>query len=258
MPVSECRGSFLPVCRQDRGVGGFGIRRARERHDGGMGLLDWDHNAYYHRLLLRQLPNPCTRVLDVGCGAGAFAAELAKRAEHVDALDRSPVMIEAARQMTPANVTCILGDVMRGPLPAEHYDAIVSVTALHHLPLDDALRRLSRALRPGGVLAAVALPRHDLARELPAELLAATGHRVLGVAFAVLRASGHGGWYRLGPSHATMPKVLDPLLTTRQVRQHATATLPGAQVRRLIFWRYLLLWKRPIQTHTAACRQRTA
>src|SRR6266536_430640 len=138
-----------------------------------MGLLDWDHNAYYHRLLMRQLPRPCMRVLDVGCGAGAFAAELASRAGHVDALDRSPAMIEAARQMTPANVTCILGDVMRDPLPAERYDAIVSVSALHHLPLDDALRRLSRALRPGGVLAAVALPRHDIPRELPAELPAA-------------------------------------------------------------------------------------
>jgi SAM-dependent methyltransferase len=212
-----------------------------------MGLLDWDHNAYYHRLLMRQLPSPCTRVLDVGCGAGAFAAELAKRAGHVDALDRSPVMIQAARQITPANVTCILGDVMRDPLPAEPYDAIVSVTALHHLPLDDALRRLSRALRPGGVLAAVALPRPDLARELPAELLAAAGHRAFGAAFAVFRSSGRGGWYRLGPGHASMPKVLDPPLTTRQVRQHATAALPGARVRRLVFWRYLLLWQRPIE-----------
>jgi hypothetical protein len=50
-----------------------------------------------------------------------------------------------------------------------------------------------------------------------------------------------------------MPKVLDPPLTTREVRRHATTTLPGAQVRRLIFWRYLLLWKRPIETHTADC-----
>jgi SAM-dependent methyltransferase len=223
-----------------------------------MGLLDWDQNAYYHRLLMRQLPSPCTRVLDVGCGAGAFAAELAKRAGHVDALDRSAAMIEAARQRTPANVTCILGDIMRDPLPAERYDAIVSVTALHHLPLDDGLRRLSRALRPGGILAAVALPRVDLARELPVEILAASGYRVLGAAFAVLRASGRGGWCRLEPSHATMPKVLDPPLTTRQVRQHATATLPGAQVRRLIFWRYLLLWQRPIEAHTADSRQRTA
>jgi SAM-dependent methyltransferase len=222
-----------------------------------MGLLDWDHNAYYHRLLMRQLPRPCTRVLDVGCGAGAFAAELASRAGHVDALDRSPAMIEAARQMTPANVTCILGDVMRDPLPAEPYDAIVSVTALHHLPLDDALRRLSCALRPGGVLAAVALPRPDLPRELPAELLAATGHRVFGAAFAVLRASGRGRWYRLESGHATMPKVLDPPLTTRQVGQHASAALPGARVRRLVFWRYLLLWQRPIETHNADTRQRT-
>jgi hypothetical protein len=29
-------------------------------------VLDWDHNAYYHRLLLRQLPQKCNRVLDVG------------------------------------------------------------------------------------------------------------------------------------------------------------------------------------------------
>jgi ubiquinone/menaquinone biosynthesis C-methylase UbiE len=82
-------------------------------------------------------------VLDVGSGAGVFAAEPANRAGHVDALDRSPAMIEAVRQVAPANVTC-MGDVMRDPLPAEPYDAIVSITALHHLPLDDALRRLPR------------------------------------------------------------------------------------------------------------------
>jgi SAM-dependent methyltransferase len=217
--------------------------------------LDWDHNAYYHGLLLRQLPSPCTRVLDVGCGAGAFAAELAKRVRYVDALDRSPVMIEAARQVPPANVTCLLGDVMCDPLPADGYDAIVSVTALHHLPIDDALRRLSRALRPGGVLAAVALPRRDLARELPVELFAAAGHRVLGATFAVLRSSGGtGGWYRPEPGQDMMPKVLDPSLTTRRVLQHAAAVLPGAQVRRLLFWRYLLTWQRPTHTEAAGSR----
>src|SRR5271169_375781 len=62
---------------------------------------DWDNNAYYHRLLLRHLPRPCGRVLDVGCGAGNFAAELAQHAENVDALDRSPAMIEVARRVTP-------------------------------------------------------------------------------------------------------------------------------------------------------------
>jgi hypothetical protein len=55
-----------------------------------------------------------------------------------------------------------------------------------------------------------------------------------------------------------MPKVLDPPLTTRQVRQHAAATLPGTRVRRLVFWRYLLTWQRPIGTHTADSGQLTA
>jgi len=34
----------------------------------------WDHNSYYHERLLRALPARCGRVLDVGCGAGRFAA----------------------------------------------------------------------------------------------------------------------------------------------------------------------------------------
>jgi SAM-dependent methyltransferase len=222
-----------------RGGGLMGVR-----HDGHVGQLDWDHNAYYHRLLLRQLPRTCERVLDVGCGTGAFAAKLADRADHVDALDRSLEMIVAARQAAPDNVTCVLADVMRDPLPGDCYGAIVSVTALHHMPLDRALQRLSAALRPGGVLAAVALPRGDLPHELPAELLAGVGYRLFGAIFAGLRGAGHGDWYALPPSHEAMPKVLDPPLTTRQVRQHATTVLPGSRVRRLIYGRYLLVWQR--------------
>lgn len=214
-----------------------------------MSALDWDHNAYYHRLLLRQLPRPCSRVLDVGCGAGAFAAELATRAEHVDALDRSPAMIEQARRVVPANVTCVLADVLSEPLPDACYDAIVSNTALHHMRLDQALPRLARALRPGGVLAVVALPRGDILRELPAELCAAIGHRVWGAAFVILRAAGgdRRRWYAMEPSHAIMP-VLGGSLTTRQVRQQASGLLPGAQVRRLVFWRYFLLWHKPVDS----------
>src|SRR5258708_19653458 len=72
-----------------------------------------------------------------------------------------------------------------------------------------------------------------------------------------LRGSGGGGGSRGAPSPEAMPKVLDPLLTTPQVRQHAAATLPGARVRRLVFWRYLLIWHRPIDTHSADGGQRT-
>jgi SAM-dependent methyltransferase len=216
-----------------------------------MSVLDWDHNAYYHPLLLRHVPRPCGRVLDVGCGAGELAAELARRADHVDALDRSPAMIEMARRVAPGNVTCILADVLEEPLPESSYDAIVSISALHHMPLEDVLPRLASALRPGGVLATVALPRTDLLRELGAELTAGIGHRVFGAAFAALRASGSGGWYAVQPSHAIMPVVLTPSLSTRDVRAKAGSLLPGATVRRLVFWRYFLLWHKPLTPSAA-------
>ncbi|MFJ1459972.1 class I SAM-dependent methyltransferase [Nocardia sp. N2S4-5] len=208
-----------------------------------MTAFAWSHNAFYHRLLIRQLPRPCRHVLDVGCGAGEFAVELARRAERVDALDRSPEMIDRARATVPENVTCLLDDVLERQLPDAEYDAIVSVTALHHLPLEDALPVLARALRPGGVLAAVALPRYD-PRELPLEVAAALGHRFLAVVFLVLRTLTGDRWFAAADDPA-MPVVLDPPLTTREARRVAESVLPGVRVRRVLFWRYFLLWHKP-------------
>jgi SAM-dependent methyltransferase len=208
-------------------------------------VLDWDHNAYYHRLLLDQLPGRSDRVLEIGCGAGAFATRLACRVERVDAVDRSAAMIEVARQRTPENVNCILADVLTDPLPVGGYDAIFSISALHHMPLQDALARFAALLRPGGVLAAVALPRRDLRRELPIEVVAALGHRLLGAAFLTARTVGSQAWFLKDGTHAAMPVVMQPPLTTGEVASQAAAVLPGVRVRRLVFWRYLLRWEKP-------------
>lgn len=40
--------------------------------------------------------------------------------------------------------------------------------------------------------------------------------------------------------------MLDGSLTTSQVRRQVTALLPGARVRRLVYWRYFLLWRKPL------------
>jgi 2-polyprenyl-3-methyl-5-hydroxy-6-metoxy-1,4-benzoquinol methylase len=207
--------------------------------------LDWDHNAYYHRLLLGHMPPRCHRVLDVGCGAGSFATRLARRAEHVDAVDRSAAMIEMARQRTPDNVNCILADALTDSLPSAGYDAIFSISALHHMPLQDALLRFAALLRPGGVLAVIALPREDLLYELPTELVAATAHRLLGAVFVAARSVGSGDWFAKDSTHAAMPVVTNPPLTTREIANHASTVLPDVRVRRLLFWRYLLCWAKP-------------
>ena len=122
--------------------------------------------------------------------------------------------------------------------------------SIWHNPEREQLRKTVRAFAEREVLPNVEEWERtcDLPRELPAEAAAAIGHRLLGAAFAIRRARGRGRWYAKDPGHARMPVVLDPSLTTRQVRQQATALLPGAQVRRLLFWRYLLVWQKPLET----------
>jgi 2-polyprenyl-3-methyl-5-hydroxy-6-metoxy-1,4-benzoquinol methylase len=210
-----------------------------------MGVTDWDHNSWYHRLLLRQVPAGAERVLDVGCGAGALARRLAATVPHVDGVDRSAEMIDVARRSAPPNLSLQVADALTVELPEGSYDAVVSSAVLHHLPLAQALPRMAGWLRPGGVLAAVALPRSEVQRELPVEVAALVAHRALGLGFSAVGTMTGAALFRKEATHDAMP-VQDGSLTTREVRAAAEAVLPGVRVRRLLFWRYLLVWQRPM------------
>ena len=69
---------------------GRGLARANARHP-------WDHNAHFHRWILRALPTRLDRVLDVGCGRGTLLARLAARAERAEGIDPDPGMARAPR-----------------------------------------------------------------------------------------------------------------------------------------------------------------
>ena len=99
-------------------------------------------------------------------------------------------------------------------------------------------------LATGAVREARALPRRDLPRELPVELAAAAASAGLGLAFAALRPLTGTPLFAPEPTHGAMP-LADPVLTVRRVRAATGAVLPGARVRRLLLWRYLLTWRRP-------------
>lgn len=201
--------------------------------------LRWSHNSHYHKWLLRQLPSPLDRALDVGCGRGRLACTLASRAQQVDAVDASAAMIAAARRRCPDSfhVRWLVGDILDRELPlaADGYDAVTAVSSLHHLPLNDGLDRLAELVRPGGVLAVVGHYRPDTVTDRCFEVVALTANAVVGAALAV---AGNGG----KPDDENMP-VRTPTATLAEIRQAATR-LPGSTVTRALYWRYLLTWWR--------------
>jgi hypothetical protein len=106
--------------------------------------------------------------------------------------------------------------------------AVLEVRRPAWLPL------LRAAVRRGGVLAAIALPRPDVIRELPVEIVAAGRHRMLGAIFMAKRLLGSKDGFAKDSTGSTMPVIMNPPLTTREVASQAAAVLPGVRVRRLL------------------------
>ena len=94
------------------------------------------------------------RVLDVGCGAGVFAATLAERGAEVVGVDVSEAMVAEARERVPRGTfrQADLGDGL--PQVADgSVDVVVCLHVLSHLPdLETPLDAFARVLRPGGTL----------------------------------------------------------------------------------------------------------
>jgi ubiquinone biosynthesis O-methyltransferase len=95
-------------------------------------------------------------ILDVGCGDGEFAVELAKLGAIVTGIDSSAVMIDAARaraKLHNADVNFHLARAEALPFPPEQFDVVTAITILCFV--EDAapvFRETARVLRPGGRL----------------------------------------------------------------------------------------------------------
>jgi ubiquinone/menaquinone biosynthesis C-methylase UbiE len=211
-----------------------------------LALLDdngWTHNNHYHGFLLRHVPANCSSALEVGCGTGSFSRRLADCAQHVVALDLSAEMIRVARarsgQFKKHEYRC--ADVMAVDLPHDSFDCVTTIATLHHLPLRETLCKLKYTVKPGGVL-------------LVLDLFEPAGLRdeLFNVA-----AMGISGSLRLVHNKRLKPPKevraaweahgkTDSYPKMQQLRTLCAATLPGAQIRQHLLWRYSIVWQKQL------------
>jgi SAM-dependent methyltransferase len=86
----------------------------------------------YHDFFLHNISENDT-VLDIGCGGGSLAYDIASKARKVVGIDIVPANIEKAkRKYQRDNITYIVGDATKD-LGKEHFDVIVLSNVLEHI-----------------------------------------------------------------------------------------------------------------------------
>jgi ubiquinone/menaquinone biosynthesis C-methylase UbiE len=199
----------------------------------------------YSDYLLRHVPMDCNHLLEIGCGFGTFARLVAKRAQHVTAIDLSPQMLEVAKKRAAgySNLEFLLGDFLQLQLPVESYDCIVMLATLHHLPADEALRKMKIMLRPGGVLIIQDLLDSDGIFDLALSLVRLPVNMAvrfwqkgrLGARREVRRAWAEHGKH-------------ESYLKAKDVQAMRDEHLPGGHVQTHFLWRYTIVWHKPDKT----------
>ena len=200
----------------------------------------WDHNSHYHDFLLQQIPPHLSSALDIGCGTGEFSRWLAERCDQVLAIDLSLQMIRLARERSSQqpNIEFEIADVMTRQFAPESFDCIASIATLHHLPLDEMLVKMKRALKPNGTLLAL-----DLFQERglydPSNLLAVPASialRLVKTGRLQQSTEARAAWDEHGKH--------DSYLTLSQIKNICADILPGAQIRKHLLWRYSIVWNK--------------
>lgn len=190
----------------------------------------WNHNTAYHPWLIDIAALHNGDVLDVGAGDGLLARRLSEVSRSVTAIEPDEAVAQRAshRLGRYRNVTVVPTDFERFHVDGPRFDLITFVASLHHMDLRASLLRAREMVRPSGEIAVVGLSANKSLIDwlwavacLPAVRIGSLLHREtrnIGVV------------------------VTDPRESLTDIRRTADDVLPGASVRRALYYRYLLRW----------------
>ncbi|WP_184290967.1 methyltransferase domain-containing protein [Nocardiopsis algeriensis] len=178
---------------------------------------------------------------------------LAERAEQVHGIDADPGTLARARELTgdDPRVHLTLGSAPED-LPPGPFDAITCVAALHHLPFAPALEHMRSLLAPGAPLIVVGIYRTASPLDYATDAVAIPANLAM-------------GWIRnRGRTSSAPVSMTAPTrradMTLSDIARQVRCLLPGARLRRRLFWRYTLVWRRtgtPVPPPGAEPRPRT-
>jgi SAM-dependent methyltransferase len=178
----------------------------------------WNSSLHAFEALLDRIPAHAMTGLDVGCGEGETARRLRRWLPKVLGLDCDTPSVEQAR-LYGDDITYVVGDLFSTDLADVSFDVVSAVGMLHHVDQRRGLDRLSRLLRPGGLLIVVGLARSgsvsDLARDA-FESVALRRHSIF-----------KGVW------ETPAPKIWPPPTTYAKAESVSSEVLPGAHFRRV-------------------------
>lgn len=120
------------------------------------------HNlALYRSVGLLNISKQSSELLDLGCGDGTHAVNLAKLGFRVTGLDIAEEGIREAKRRAKeegVKVKFLVGDAVKTGFPRKHFDVIVFIGALHHFyyaNIDQVLSEAKRILKRGGLMAII-------------------------------------------------------------------------------------------------------
>jgi SAM-dependent methyltransferase len=205
----------------------------------------WNHNEHFHGWILRNLPARRQAAVDVGCGTGVLAGKLAPRFARVTGIDADEGMAAAASARLAGDprvsiMQCRF-DAFAGAAGEGEADLITMVAVLHHLDLGGTLARIPRLLAPGGRLLVVGLAKVDSPADVMVDLVSAAANPLVGLVKHPRPARPAA---EAAAGQPVMP-VRDPSASVAEIAAAAGARLPGATIRRRLFFRYTLRWDKP-------------
>lgn len=190
----------------------------------------WTHNTAYHNWIIKRAPRQGA-VLDVGCGDGLLVAKLADRCRKVIGIDvHSPSTAAAKNRIKGKNGALIMTASFEDFTADEaSLDMIIFAASIHHMDMELAIKKAKKLLAPHGQILIVGCAKPAGAFDYFIEALR--------VVPAKIGSALHGDYgSKLGVPTA------EPLMSLKEIRALAQRYLPDAEIRRGLYYRYLLSW----------------